>query len=399
MKLMFLGGFFEKEMEEEIINDSKGTVQYAANKFQWNLIDGFQRQSDIELSLLSAPFIGAFPKYYKKTYFKNEDDIYVNFNNIWGYKNIARKRGLQKQIVDFAKQESNKKVIIVYSPHTPFLQAAVYAKKIDPSIHICLVVPDLPEFMNLNDKKTIVYQIFKKIDIKVLYKNLKYVSTFVLLTDQMREMLPINQSPYTVVEGLVKHQKNITLNESKKSLDSQKSILYTGTLNKKFGVINLVKAFIEMNREDVILNICGSGDSEEEIKKYSKKYLNLKFWGQVSNDKALDLQSNATILVNPRQNNELFTRYSFPSKNMEYLLSGKPLVAYKLDGIPNEYDSYIQYVEDNEISTLSKKLESILNLSVNEQIEIGQKGRNFVLNEKNNIIAAKKIIEMIRNTR
>ena len=38
--------------------------------------------------------------------------------------------------------------------------------------------------------------------------------------------------------------------------------------------------------------------------------------------------------VNPRQNNEEFTKYSFPSKTMEYLASGVPVVAYKLDGIP-----------------------------------------------------------------
>lgn len=399
MNLLFLGGFFEKEMEEEIIKDSKGIVQYAANKFQWNLIDGFEKQNDSTLTLLSAPFVGAFPKYYKKAYFKSKSNTYVDFNNIWGYKNIARKRALIERISQFVNIESDEKVIVVYSPHTPFLQAAVQAKKNDPSIHICLVVPDLPEFMNLSDKKTMIYKIFKKIDIYVLYKNLKHVDSYVLLTDQMKEMLPINQSPYTVIEGLVKQQGDPLSCQSDEINNENKSILYTGTLNKKFGVLNLIKAFIEMNETDITLNVCGSGDSELEIKNYSNKYPNIKFWGQVSNDKALELQNSATVLVNPRQNNELFTRYSFPSKNMEYLLSGKPLVAYKLDGIPDEYDLYIQYVENDEISTLARKLKNVVNMPADERVEIGRQGQKFVLDEKNNVIAVGKIIEMIRNAR
>ena len=60
-------------------------------------------------------------------------------------------------------------------------------KKIDPSIHICLVVPDLPQFMNLNDKRTLIYDRLKKIDIDIFAKNSKFVDSFVLLTEPMKK--------------------------------------------------------------------------------------------------------------------------------------------------------------------------------------------------------------------
>ena len=173
MKVLFLGGVFDETMEEEILKKSKGTVHYAANKLQWNLIDGMLQIDNLELEILSAPLIGAFPKDYENIQFKGQRSVYKNvvesnyvgFNNIWGYRSISRKSSLIKGIKSFASNRDENKVIIVYSPHTPFLQAAVYAKKIDPSIHICLIVPDLPQFMNLNDKRSLIYDRLKKIDI------------------------------------------------------------------------------------------------------------------------------------------------------------------------------------------------------------------------------------------
>lgn len=105
------------------------------------------------------------------------------------------------------------------------------------------------------------------------------------------------------------------------------------------------------------------------------------------------------MLVNPRQNNEEFTKYSFPSKNMEYLLTGRPVIAYKLDGIPDEYDNYFYYVEDDSIDSFTRKIEEVLLMDEETRSEFGDRARSYVLNEKNNIYASKKIIDMIQKSR
>lgn len=111
----------------------------------------------------------------------------------------------------------------------------------------------------------------------------------------------------------------------------------------------------------------------------------------------MELQKQATVLVNPRQNNEEFSKYSFPSKTMEYLSSGVPVVAYKLDGMPDEYDSYIQYVEDNAIESLKEKLVEVCELSEEERQNLGSAGRAFVLTEKNSTVQVKKIVTLIKS--
>ena len=408
MNILFLGGVFDNTIEKEILNKSKGTVHYAANKFQWNLIDGLLAINDLNLEILSAPFIGTLPKEYENIQYKGQKSVYknvvnsnyVSFNNIWGYRSISRKSSLIKGIKSFASNRDENKVIIVYSPHTPFLQAAVYAKKIDPSIHICLIVPDLPQFMNLNDKRSLIYDRLKKIDIDIFEKNSKFVDSFVLLTDPMKNMLNVGDRSYVVIEGVVNIQSGNSedVNDDFQSTDNM-TVVYTGTLNKKFGVVNLVEAFHNTSIKNTRLKICGRGDSEEIIKSYAAKDERIIFLGQLPNSEAVKLQKRATVLVNPRQNNEEFTKYSFPSKNMEYLLTGRPVIAYKLDGIPDEYDNYFYYVEDDSIDSFTRKIEEVLLMDEETRSEFGDRARSYVLNEKNNIYASKKIIDMIQKSR
>lgn len=64
------------------------------------------------------------------------------------------------------------------------------------------------------------------------------------------------------------------------------------------------------------------------------------------------LQVKCDVLVNPRSNNDEFTKYSFPSKTMEYLLSGSKVVMYPLSGIPQEYFEFITVVEGDSVEDL-----------------------------------------------
>ena len=77
---------------EELLKKSKGTVHYAANKLQWNLIDGMLQIDNLELEILSAPLIGAFPKDYENIQFKGQRSVYKNVveSNYVGFNNISR---------------------------------------------------------------------------------------------------------------------------------------------------------------------------------------------------------------------------------------------------------------------------------------------------------------------
>lgn len=405
MNILFIGGVFTSNMEDTILANSIGLVDYAANKLQWALINGFMKANGVRLEVISALYVGAYPKAYKALFVQQHEAIYddlipckyVSFCNLWGYRNISRRNSVKKEIRKFILSNTSKKAIVIYAAHTPFLQAAVWAKEQDPSIHLCLVVPDLPHFMRLGEKQPVTYRILKTIDTKIFQHNVKYVDSFVLLTKDMKHVLNVGERPYVVVEGMV-NISGVSIPIGQKSQEEKiKTIVYTGALTGKYGITNLVQAFSMIDNPDIRLIICGRGDSEDFVKNYASKDRRIRFLGQISNTEAVNLQRNATILVNPRQNTEAFTRYSFPSKNIEYLLSGTPVIAYKLDGIPDEYDDFFFYVEDNSLESFSSKIIEVLSLASEERREFGRRAREFVINNKNNKDASAKILRMINS--
>ena len=99
--------------------------------------------------------------------------------------------------------------------------------------------------------------------------------------------------------------------------------MYTGKLNACFGAKKLVDAFCMLPEPNYRLVLCGRGDCEEYIKEKAAADSRILYLGQVTADVAGEHIRKADVLVNPRPNEGEYTKYSFPSKNIEYLLSGK----------------------------------------------------------------------------
>lgn len=399
---LFIGGYFSPNDEKEIFKNSILPVQYAANEFQKNIIDGLEKNKDekTKFRTISAPFIGAFPTGYKKMFFKtSEKTEFVDFFNFFAIKNIFRKKNLRKLVhsyylEDLKNNQLREVTIFVYSPHNPFLEVAIELKEKVKSAHICLIVPDLPQYMNLSSKQSVIYKNLKKIDLKKIEKNLKKVDSYVLLTEEMKKPLSISRKPFCIIEGIV-NTEITPINQSvldKFKLKEKEYILYTGTLNQKFGVVDLLNSFLKIEKKkNIKLVIAGRGDSETLIEEISKREEAISYLGQVTNLEAKSLQAKALFLINPRNNDEEFTKYSFPSKNMEYLISGRPVIAYKLDGIPSEYNNIFQYVENS----LENQIEKLISMSEDELEKIGRLGKEFALNKKNSEIQTRKIISMV----
>lgn len=358
MDVLLLCGYFEPKYQEEINRKTKTWVENAANTFQQRLIKGLKQQN-IKLTIVSAPFIGPWPTAYKDIYYKgfeagpsDEKISYVNFNNIWGYRNLSRAAALKKAVKDFIDSSSStEKAIIVYCPHTPFLEAAAYGKEVDDSIHIHMVVPDLPQYMNLSKKSHRIYDFFKKIDIKKMNKLIEKVDSFTLLTKYMAEKLRVGNRPYIVVEGIV--DDDFKIPEKHKY---GKTIAYAGKLVEAFGVKRLIEAFELIEDPEVTLHICGGGELQGYIEEMAARDKRIHYYGVVSAEKAREILQNADVLVNPRQNDDEYTKYSFPSKNIEYLMTGNKVVAYMLDGMPEEYSKVIFMPKDNSIINLKNTI-------------------------------------------
>lgn len=153
-------------------------------------------------------------------------------------------------------------------------------------------------------------------------------------------------------------------------------------MNIAFGALNLVKAFHFIDNPNIRLVICGSGEAKDEIAKIAAEDSRIDFRGQVSSDIARQCILDGDILVNPRPNDSVYTKYSFPSKIIDYLATGNPVVAFELDGMPKVYRSFIYYIPENTVQSMADTIKYVINEA---EDEIQKKTDNAIRYINNNL--------------
>ncbi|KKX51745.1 glycosyltransferase [Sphingobacterium sp. IITKGP-BTPF85] len=277
-------------------------------------------------------------------------------------------------------------IILVYGMFDYFLKAI--PKKYNNKV--CLVVPDLPRMMggDLNNLKIKLYLGYIE---GVINENLYKIDCFVFISKFMTDYVDVKGKPWIVIEGIYNNQQ-IVEDQSK---ETNNTILYTGTLDVRYGIIELLESFSLISDKNFNLWICGEGAGKSEVLIAASKDSRINYYGQISTEEVLILQRKATVLVNPRKNDMEFTKFSFPSKTMEYLASGTPVVMYKLAGIPEEYYPYFFTPEDSSVIALKNKLLEVVALSNDEREKFGRGAQRFIFENKNPKLQVGKIINMI----
>jgi glycosyltransferase involved in cell wall biosynthesis len=400
MEYFFLGSIYDAKSEAYLLKYSKSGLQAASNQYQWGLINGLQNVLKTKMTVVSSYPVGAFPRKNSKLFYKgflkeiNEflKINYVGFINFYLIKDFWR---LFKYQLYFSKKINKDRnyTVFVYGLDLAFVWTVIKCKrKFKDKLKIILIVPDIPgEFGILRSKYTLE-GCWDRLFVEKKMNMANYADGFVLLTDHMKDVIKVNNKPYCVVEGFlpteIEKKDNLKLSD-------KKVILYTGSLNIQFGIVELVKAFNLINDSNYQLWICGVGDGVSFVKEQALINSNIIYHGYVNKVRINQLQQMATILINPRRDEGVYTRYSFPSKTIEYLTTGKPIVMYKLSGIPEEYDDYIFYVKDDKIEDLKDEIIEVCSLSTETLFKFGQNARKWVLEEKNNIKQAQKVKELL----
>lgn len=260
-------------------------------------------------------------------------------------------------------------------------KGALLAAKIRKIKTTCIVT-DLPDYLFTS-----------KIYIKMYYKVLLKADSFVFLTKKMNERINIKKKPYIILEGHSNSKMNIF---SRKPDLTKKIVLYAGLLEEKYGVIDMCKGFQQVCKDDEELHIFGDGTCKKNILYFSKYDSRIKYFGSVPNSIVMEAEGAATLLLNPRPSNDIFTHFSFPSKTIEYMSTGTPVLMYSLPGIPEEYLKYVFIIEDgNPINEIGKSIRRVLDLPIEELNTLGEKAKLFVLTEKNNVVQSNKLLSFI----
>ncbi|WP_185995379.1 glycosyltransferase [Nocardioides campestrisoli] len=227
------------------------------------------------------------------------------------------------------------------------------------------------------------------------------VDGFVLLTEQMGPVVNRDGRPHIVMEGLVDSRMEQAPNLLGEKTD-EPTVLYAGALRVEYGLQDLVRGFLDSGVAQSLgarLVVYGNGDYAAELRGLAETHPGIEYRGTAPMEEVVAEEQRMWLLVNPRPVESEFTALSFPSKNMEYLASGTPVLTTRLPGMPQEYYAHVSTIDVPGPEGVARALATELARDPADLHEQGCAGRDFVLGEKNENVQARRILDLAARCR
>lgn len=400
MKILYFGTVCDLDAYNKRLEKWSQKLSVAPIVFESALLNGFfQNSADVEIH--SFPMVPVFP-FCKEIFFGGKTEHlscgyscrWLRTINIPVLKQISRNIDAKIRIKRWLKQNADDGIIFTYSI-PPFLVKSVlrYAKRF--KVKTVAIIPDLLRDMYINQNKSSPITSLKRRYLSPSLSLQGEYDGYIYLTDEMSKVVAPDK-PYIVMEGIADVSAVTLPVASEKS--TPRGIMYAGMLHKKYGIVNLLDAFEKINA-DAELWLFGDGTAVPEIIERSKKDSRIRYFGSVSHDEILDFERKATILINPRNPDDEFTKYSFPSKTIEYMLSGTPLVSTKLKGIPEEYSDYVFWAESGDSDDLAEIVNKVLSCDAQGLNDFGKRAQDFIVKEKNSCSQSARILDFLKEVK
>lgn len=159
--------------------------------------------------------------------------------------------------------------------------------------------------------------------------------------------------------------------------DKSLRFMYSGLLSQVTGVDQLLQAFSLLESDHTELILTGKGPLLDEVIAATKKDSRIQYLGSLSYEDYLATIGEADLLINPRNMALPENQNNFPSKIMDYLVSGKPILSTAFAG--NEYFADCMTICDSSKDGLLEGLERFdaQLLEISEEEKMRRRQHNF----------------------
>ena len=364
---------------KELFSDVKVKPAFQAQKYHRLLIEGLAAGAAVDV-VANPPGNGSMYKK-KKIVIPEETAGGARYHYVPAISNPVRKLltvffGTFRGTLRYAKKDS---AVVVDCLNRMAALAGMLAAKVRgcPCVGI---VTDLPDMLGGRGKKLANFVI-------------RHCSHYVFLTEAMNGRLNPQGKPYVILEG----QSDISMKARTPSLEEKLSprvVLYAGGVSRQYGLPQLTEGFLKADLPNAQLHIYGPGDYVDTLKDLEDP--RVFYGGMLLSSEIVEKERQATLLVNPRPTHEAFVKYSFPSKTMEYMASGTPVLTTRLPGMPEEYYPYVSFIEEETADGVAAALKRVLKDTDQALLEKGQLARSFILDQRNNVIQAEKLLKLLK---
>ncbi len=172
---------------------------------------------------------------------------------------------------------------------------------------------------------------------------------------------------------------------------------YFGGLYEEYGVILLLEAFAKIKKDNWHLIIGGRGPLENKVKEIAKNYKNINYLGFLSDIDLKNIYNKINVFVNPRLTTSQICLYSFPSKLVEYMGTGKPVVSTNLPTLDDKFKEHLILMKEDTADELINCLDYVSRWKKDQYNLWRIKTINFIKEELSPKTQGRKIIEFIES--
>ena len=396
MQILYISALSSEKLIQSIYERTGNNPGFAVQKFSRLLVKGLNANGCQTIAFTNPPIVrGVMPDLFVCLGKEEEKGVkykYIPFINLPMLKHICVMLYAFFYVLFWGLINRKEKAIICDVLNVSACMGALLATKLN-RIQSVGVVTDIYGQM-VSTKQSLLASLVSTLANGVHNLYIKSFSKYILLTEAMTNLINPKNHPYIVMEALC--DSSLLKEQFTPSVKTQpRTVIYAGGLFEKYGLKMLVDGFIQANVENATLLLYGDGPYVEELKEVCKTHSNVEYRGVVPNEIVVAEELKASLLVNPRFSTEELTKYSFPSKNMEFMASGTPLLTTKLPGMPKDYYPYVFLFEEETVDGYAYAITKALSYSESELKDFGKKGRDFVLNKKNNIQQGKRISDFL----
>ena len=184
------------------------------------------------------------------------------------------------------------------------------------------------------------------------------LSGYISLTPGLNDLFNKSSRANLTFEGIAEDK----CQKSDKKPPFGKYIYYNGSLEEKYGVYELIKAFKELDNPSINLVISGYHVNYEHLADIIGDDGNIINVGMAQNDQIVSLANNSILNVNPCPYSEDFDRYVVPDSMVDYLSASSILVSVRNRQFKKNFEEDAIWIKSNEVLDLLHGIKAALNM-------------------------------------
>lgn len=383
MHCLFVGYYVDDSIFNQILERKINNMSVARQKFEFNLIRGLYEKLGGNIDFVSYVPTDASLEIPENSFVAGAEVRHIALQKGSVQSMLEARKAFEVYLKSLGEERLNGLRVIMYAVNPVFESVLLkYRKKYKFKIvTICSEVPMLRRYGN-----SVPAKVKKHI---LTYYNEQF-DGYVFFSAEMRNVVRYKGKSNIVLEGIAPASMKAPA-AGKKNI-----IMYAGGLAPDNNVAFLLECCREIPSVDEVW-ICGDGPEREKISELSKNDSRVKYFGRMENTEVLKLESQAKILVNFRSPDAELTKYSFPSKILEYIASGSLVLSTPLGGIPQEYFNYIEKVDISDKNAVIATVSRLLAMTDEEYIKKVSATQNFIASEKNYEKQCERIEGLLEN--